>query len=107
MSSAGSFSVAELLGSHLAVLTAKPPFDVIHHHLLEIGRKRGAAQGGGFFPIDENRRGWLFAGAGQGDADVSVFRLARTVHNTAHHRNVERLHAWIARFPFRHGVTNE
>src|ERR1043166_9016637 len=61
-----------------------PPLDVIDHKLLEIGRDGRAAQGHGLLAVDEHRRGGLFAGAWQRNADVGVLALARAVHDAAH-----------------------
>src|SRR5690348_18194456 len=43
--------------------------DIVHHHLLEIGGERRAAQRGGLFPVDEDRRGRLLAGPRQRNAE--------------------------------------
>ena len=42
------------------------------------------------------------ASAGQADADVGVLALARAVDDAAHHRDLHRLDARIARLPHRH-----
>src|SRR5690606_30261524 len=86
---------------------APAALDVADHHLLEIGRQRRAAQRCRLPAVDEHRRGRLFAGAGQRDADVGVLALARTVDDAAHHRDVQRLNTGIARLPLRHGVADE
>src|SRR5262245_40594118 len=81
--------------------------DVVDHHGLEVGGERRAAQGRGLLAVDEHRRGRLLAGAGERDADVGVLALARTVDDAAHHGDVERLNARIARLPLRHRVADE
>src|SRR5216683_5228911 len=86
---------------------AETALDVVDHHGLEIGRERRAAQGRGLLAVDEDRRGRLLAGAGQRDADVGVLALARTVDDAAHHRDVERLDAGVARLPRWHRVADE
>src|SRR5215813_3593775 len=82
-------------------------FDVVDHHVLEVGGERRAAQGRRLLAVDEHRRGRLLAGAGQRDADVGVLALARPVDDAAHHGDVERLDARIARLPLRHRVADE
>src|SRR5215468_5029667 len=47
----------------------------------------------------------LLEGAGQGDADVRVLALARTVDDASHHRDVQLLDACVLRFPHRHLLT--
>src|SRR5205823_7020167 len=86
---------------------AEAAFDVIDHQVLEIGRKRRAAQRGGLLAVDEYRRGRLLAGTRQRDADVGVLRFARAVDDAAHDGDVERLDAGIARLPRRHRFPDE
>src|SRR5213594_1791494 len=59
--------------------SAEAALDIIEHQVLEIGRKRRAAQGVGLLAVDEHRGGRLLAGARQRDADVGVLGLARAV----------------------------
>ena len=66
----------------------------------------GSAQGQGLGAVDEDRRGGRFARPGQRNADVGVFGFAGSVDDAAHHRDVQRLDAGIARAPVRHFVAN-
>src|SRR5438093_2819474 len=86
---------------------AKPAVDVVDHHLFEIRRDRGAAQGHRLLAVDEDGRGRALAGARQRDADVGVLALARPVDDAAHHRDVERLDTRIALLPLRHRLMDE
>ena len=49
-----------------------------------------AAQRHGLAAVDEDRSGRLLAGARQRNPDIGVLRLARSVHDAAHDRDVER-----------------
>src|SRR5690348_421981 len=96
-----------LLCGRLPGRGSESALDVINYDLLEIGCDRWAAQRHCFFAVDENRRGWLLAGPRQGDADIGVLGLARTIDDTAHHRDVEALDARVTRLPFGHRVADE
>ena len=59
------------------------------------------------FAINENRCGWLFAGAGQTDTDVGILALARTVDDAAHNGDVHILYSGIFLFPSGHRRPDE
>src|SRR5258705_11255570 len=86
---------------------AEAAIDIVDHHLLEVGRDRRAAQGHRLLAVDEDGRRRALTGAGKRDANVGVLALARPVHDAAHHRDVERLHAGIALLPLRHRLMDE
>src|SRR5215472_12638333 len=100
------FNLRALLRRGLAGC-AESALDIIDDDLLEIGSHGWAAQGHGFFAVDEYRRGRLLAGARQGNSDIGVLGLARAVDDAAHHRDVETFHARITRLPLRHRVADE
>src|SRR4249920_2726773 len=68
---------------------APAPFDIVDHHLLEVGAERGPAQGGGLLAVDKHRSGRLLAGAGQRDPDIGMLGFPGAVHDAAHDRNGE------------------
>ncbi len=66
----------------------------------------GALQRDEFFAVDVDGAAWLFAGAGQADADVGGAGFARAVDDAAHDSELQFFHAFVLRFPFRHFVAN-
>src|SRR3954447_562331 len=52
--------------------------------------------------VDEHRRDGLLERARQRDPDVGVLALAGAVHDTAHHRDLQVLHARSCLTPYRH-----
>src|SRR6516164_3883283 len=97
----------DLLRRRLAGGRSESALNVIDDDLLEISGQRRAAKRHGLFAVDKNRRGRLFAGTRQRNADIGMFGLARPVDDAAHHRDVETLDARITRLPFRHRVADE
>src|SRR5262245_15322015 len=93
--------------SAVAASLAEATLDIVEHHLLELGGGAGAAQGRGLLAVDEHRRCRCLAGARQRDADIGVLRFAGAVDDAAHHRDGQRLHAWIAALPLWHLVADE
>src|SRR4029077_10582150 len=79
----------------------------IEHHLLELGGSARAAQGHRLLAVDEHGCGRRLAGAREGDADIGVLRFTWPVDDAAHHRDGQRLHAWIAALPPGHLVADE
>src|SRR5215467_7069276 len=76
--------------------------DVIVEDLEELGHDAVALERELEGAVYEYGRLGLLEGAGQGDADVRVLALARTVDDAPHHRDVQLLDARILRFPHRH-----
>src|SRR3954468_21009925 len=65
--------------------------DVVDHQRLELGGDGRPAQRAKLLAVHEHRGGRRFAGAGQGDADVGVLRLAGAIDDATHHCDVELL----------------
>src|SRR3954451_7252810 len=86
---------------------AETALDIVDHHLLEVGRNGGAAQGHRLLAVDEDRRGRLLARSRERNPDVGVLALARPVDDAAHDRDVERLHAGVLPLPRRHRLVDE
>src|SRR5215470_3526592 len=76
--------------------------DVIVEDLEELGHDAVALERELEGAVYEYGRLGLLEGAGQGDADVRVLALARTVDDTPHYRDVQLLDACILQFPHRH-----
>src|SRR5262250_2325802 len=79
--------------------------DVIVEDLEELGHDAVALERELEGAVYEYGRLGLLEGAGQGDADVRVLALARTVDDASHHRDVQLLDACVLRFPHRHLLT--
>ncbi len=62
-------------------LRSKPLLNIFAHNALEFVGYARAAQGHRLLAVDEDGRGWGFAGAGQGYADVRVLAFAGAVHS--------------------------
>ncbi len=65
-----------------------------------------ALQGDEFFAVDVDGAAWLFAGAGEADADVGGAGFAGTVDDAAHDGELQFLDAFVLRFPLGHFVAN-
>src|SRR5215470_2569931 len=79
--------------------------DVIVEDLEELGHDTVALERELEGAVYEYGRLGLLEGAGQGDADVRVLALARTVDDASHYRDVQLLDACVLRLPYRHLLT--
>src|SRR5947208_7379001 len=85
----------------------EPGFDIVDHHLLEVGGHCSAAQRRHLFAIDEYWRSRLLASARERNADIGVLAFAGSIDDAAHHGDVEPLHTGIAPLPLGHGCVDE
>src|SRR5499425_3945093 len=76
--------------------------DVIVEDLEELGHDAVALERELERAVHEDGGLGLLEGAGQGDADVRVLALTRTVDDAPHYRDVELLDACVFRLPHRH-----
>src|SRR5215472_4741645 len=76
--------------------------DVVVEDLEELGHDSVTLERELESAVYEYGRLGLLEGAGQGDADVRVLALARTVDDASHHRDVQLLDACVLRLPHRH-----
>src|SRR5215831_20464417 len=76
--------------------------DVVVEDLQELGHDAVALERELEGAVHEDGRLWLLEGAGQGDANVRVLALARTVDDAPHHRDIQFLDACVLRLPHRH-----
>ena len=79
------------LDQHLAVT----PLDVLVEDHLKLLDDPVALQRGEKLPVDIHRRLGLLKRSRQRDANIGMLRLARPVHHTAHHRQLQLLDARI------------
>src|SRR5207302_3303805 len=86
---------------------AKSALDIVRDHPLEVRRDGRSAQGCDFLAVDEDRRSWLLARAGQRNTDVGMLALSRPIHDASHHSDIECFDAWITGFPLGHGILDE
>src|SRR5215469_3577150 len=76
--------------------------DVIVEDVQELGNDAVAFERELEGAVHEDRRLGLLEGTGQGDPDVRVLALARTVDDAPHHCDVQLLDAGVLRLPHRH-----
>ena len=86
-----------------------PPRRVVRIHVvvqdaLELFGDVVAAQGYGVLAVHVYGRLGLLEGAGKGDPQVGVLRLAGAVHHAPHHRHLHLFHTRVAVAPHRHLV---